>query len=190
MWTGPAAPPADVLHTPGKSDGACSRWKSAYFSAVSWSRRSIWADCLGLVGRQEAARVCWLNIAADQLQWLQGADAVGAADWATALEPLLAVQPATGDDIHLWLHLLPLLQTLLSMHRLQPAQLQWLAFKVKMAALPLLSSPEAGAAAPLLPLTLSDHPAAHTFEGVLEAMDRLRLILVRLRLLCSALQQT
>ena len=105
---------------------------------------------------------------------------MGAADWAEALEPLLAVQPATADDIHLWLRLLPLLQTLLSTHRLQSAQLQWLALKVKMAALPLLGSPEAGAAAPTLPLTLSDHPAARTFEGVLEALDRLRLISVRL----------
>ena len=123
------------------------------------------------------------------LQWLQGADAVGAADWAEALEPLLAVQPATADDIHLWLRLLPLLQILLSTHRLQSAQLQWLALKLKMAALPLLSSPEAGAAAPLMPLSLSDHPAAHTFKGALEALDRLRLISVRSLLLwvqCSA----
>ena len=142
-----------------------------------------------LMGSQEAARLCWLNSAAVQLQWLQGAGVVGAAEWAEALEPLLAVQPATADDIHLWLRLLPLLQTLLSTHRLQSAQLQWLAFKVKMAALPLLSSPEAGAAAPTLPLSLSGHPAARTAEGVLEAVDRLRLTSVRVPLLgvqCSA----
>ncbi len=91
---------------------------------------------------------------------MQVAVAVAAANWAPALQHLLSQAPVTAEDKQLWLHLLPLVDTLLGSHAVQPSALHLLALCMRQAALPVLGSPQAVNGPPSLPLALTNHADA------------------------------
>lgn len=91
---------------------------------------------------------------------VQVATAVATSSWVAAVQHLLSNAPVTPDDIQLWLHLLPLVRTLLATHSVQPAALQLLALSLQQAAVPVLESKQAVQAAPSLPLALTSHAKA------------------------------
>lgn len=91
---------------------------------------------------------------------VQVATAVATSSWVPAVEHLLSKAPVTPDDIQLWLHLLPLVSTLLATHSVQPSALHLLALSLHQAALPVLESRQAAQAAPSLPLALTSHADA------------------------------
>ncbi len=91
---------------------------------------------------------------------MQVAVAVAAANWAPALQHLLSQAPVTAEDKQLWLHLLPLVDTLLGSHAVQPSALHLLALCMRQAALPVLGSTQAVKGPPSLPLALTNHADA------------------------------
>lgn len=91
---------------------------------------------------------------------MQVALAVAAANWAPALQHLLSQAPITAEDKQLWLHLLPLVDTLLGSHAVQPSALHLLALCMRQAALPVLGSTQAVKGPPSLPLALTNHADA------------------------------
>lgn len=80
--------------------------------------------------------------------------------WLAAVQHLLSHAPVTSEDIQIWLSLLPLVQTLLATHSVQPAALHLLALSLHQAAVPVLQSKKAAQAAPSLPLALTSHADA------------------------------
>ena len=105
---------------------------------------------------------------------------VAQADWASALQHLLSQAPATPDDQQLWLHLLPLVETLLATHAVQPTALQLLAVCLRQAAFSVLASTDAAQAAPSLPVALTNHTdASFLFAGAQEQLMHIRLTQVR-----------
>lgn len=91
---------------------------------------------------------------------VQVATAVATSSWVAAVQHLLSNAPVTADDVQLWLHLLPLVRTLLATHSVQPAALQLLALSLQQAAVPVLESKQAAQAGPSLPLALTKHADA------------------------------
>ena len=91
---------------------------------------------------------------------MQVAVAVAAANWALALQHLLSQAPVTAEDKQLWLHLLPLVDTLLGSHAVQPSALHLLALCMRQAALPMLGNTQAVKGPPSLPLALTNHADA------------------------------
>lgn len=91
---------------------------------------------------------------------VQVATAVANSSWVAAVQHLLSKAPVTPDDIQLWLHLLPLVSSLLATHSVQPSALHLLALSLHQAALPVLESKQAAQAAPSLPLALTSHADA------------------------------
>lgn len=103
--------------------------------------------------------------------WMQVAVAVAAANWAPALQHLLSQAPVTAEDKQLWLRLLPLVDTLLGSHAVQPSALHLLALCMRQAALPVLGSTQAVKGPPSLPLALTNHADATCMFG--EAQQQL-----------------
>ena len=91
---------------------------------------------------------------------MQVAVAVAAANWAPALQHLLSQAPVTAEDKQLWLHLLPLVDTLLGSHAVRPSALHLLALCMRQAGLPVLGSTQAVKGPPSLPLALTNHADA------------------------------
>lgn len=111
---------------------------------------------------------------------VQMARMVAQADWASALQHLLSQAPATPEDQQLWLHLLPLVETLLATHDVQLSTLQLVAVCLRQAALPVLASTDAAQAAPSLPVALSNHAdASFLFDGAQEQLMHIQLTQVR-----------
>lgn len=91
---------------------------------------------------------------------MQAAAELARASWVPSLQHLLSQAPATADDIHIWLSLLPLVNRLLQTHAVTDSALQLLAVYLRQAALPVLRSQQASAGAPSLPLALTKHADA------------------------------
>lgn len=94
------------------------------------------------------------NLTCDRVQV---AKAVATSSWVAAVQHLLSSAPVTPEDIQIWLALLPLVETLLATHSVQPPALHLLALALHQAALPVLQSKQAAQAAPSLPLALTGH---------------------------------
>ena len=106
---------------------------------------------------------------------------VAASSWVPAVQHLLSHAPVTAEDSDLWLHLLPLVQTLLSTHAMQPPALQLLALQLHQAATPVLGSRQAAQAMPSLPLALTSHTnAAALFSGARQQLQGMQLAKVGL----------
>ena len=104
------------------------------------------------------------------------ATAVATSSWLAAVQHLLSSAPVTSEDIHIWLRLLPLVQTLLATHSAQPAALHLLALSLHQAAVPVLQSKQVGQAAPSLPLALTSHAeAAGMFSEAQLQLQRIEL---------------
>ena len=112
---------------------------------------------------------------------MQVATAVATSSWVAAVQPLLSSAPVTPDDVQLWLHLLPLVRTLLATHSVPPSTLQLLALSLQQAALPVLENKQAAQAAPSLPLALTSHAdAAGMFTGTQLQLQGIELTQVRI----------
>ena len=111
----------------------------------------------------------------------QVATAVATSSWVAAVQHLLSNAPVTPDDVQLWLHLLPLVRTLLATHSVQPSALQLLALSLQQAAVPVLESKQGAQAAPSLPLALTSHAdAAGMFTGARLQLQGIELTQVRM----------
>ena len=91
---------------------------------------------------------------------------VAQAEWVSPLQHLLSEAPVTAEDQNLWLHLLPLVTTLLSTHTVQLSSLLLLAALLHQAALAVLASTDAASSTPCLPVALTSHAdSAFLFDG-------------------------
>ncbi|DBB03962.1 TPA: hypothetical protein ACH3X1_013032 [Trebouxia sp. C0004] len=116
--------------------------------------------------------------------------AVAAANWAPALQHLLSQAPVTAEDKHLWLHLLPVVDTLLGSHAVQPSALHLLALCMRQAAMPVLGSIQAVKGPPSLPLALTHHTdAACIFSEAQQQLTDIEVTQVTLATLTSLLQE-
>ena len=112
---------------------------------------------------------------------VQVARLAAASSWVPAVEHLLSHAPITAEDCDLWLQLLPLIQTLLSTHAVQPPSLQLLALLLHQAATPVLGSRQAAQATLSLPLALTSHTdAAALFSGAQQQLQDVQLAQVEL----------
>ena len=110
---------------------------------------------------------------------MQVAVAVAAANWAPALQHLLSQAPVTAEDKQLWLHLLPLVDTLLGSHAVRPSALHLLALCMRQAGLPVLGSTQAVKGPPSLPLALTNHAdAAFMFSEAQQQLSDIEVIQV------------
>lgn len=101
---------------------------------------------------------------------------VAQADWTQALQHLLSQPPNTAEHQQLWLHLLPVVETLLTTHRVHLSTLQLLAVCLRQAALPVLASADAAQAAPSLPVALTHHAdASFLFDGAQAQLVQIQL---------------
>ncbi|DBA67372.1 TPA: hypothetical protein ACH3X2_001663 [Trebouxia sp. C0005] len=116
--------------------------------------------------------------------------AVAAANWAPALQHLLSQAPITAEDKQLWLHLLPLVDTLLGSHAVQPSALHLLALCMRQAALPVLGSTQAVKGPPSLPLALTNHAdAAFMFSEAQQQITDIEVTQATMATLTGLLQE-